>query len=937
MSWALAVAVACVICAGLGAAENDPNAEAAPREHRTDLYGDPLPDGALARLGTIRWRHASPVSFVAFTPNGKAVVTACQDDVIRLWDLETGKQIRRFERQQADKSAPGRYALEAELLARQQRLMLPGNGVGGPMVALAPDGKTLAASTPYGTIQLWDVATGKATRQIKGPPTGVGMPTFSPDSKTIIARGGDQTIYFWNAASGEELHQIQARKQKQPLAGAIRLRGNINNTPVFSPDGTMLAAAEFAVNNRKPNLIKIWDAETGKEFDQIEVKEPNGIFAVAFSPDGKTLAYTGRTTIHLLDTATGVQIRQFQGQQPGLLANLVFSPDSKTLAVKGLVGSVVTLYQVATGQELRKLYQSPQGPAQPGLAGRYAAASREVAFSPDGKVVAVGGGNTVRLWDAATGREIGKEGGHQSTITALALSPDGKVAVSRGQNNTFRVWETTTGKQRGEFHGLPGTGAVALSPDRTIVALAGGDNIIRVLEVATGKNLHQLSSGQNGIAALTFSPSGKTLASRGTRDNSIRLFDAASGRELRLIALPAPTAGAAGPGVVFISVGGISGSSSSLVFSPDGRIIAAVGTNPTNNPYIAAGGSVGTPLFLMDVATGKEVRRLELPLQPGVAGFAFAPDGRTLATENLDRTVSIWEIASGKVRLQFGKGAQGWAQTVSTGGVAGARRVIALPQDNSRTLVFGPDGRTLIVKRQGGAVLIRDALTGKSLGGLAGHDGAVTALALASDGKTLVTGSSDTTMLVWDLTRFRSEKQQQGELKAGEIAGLWDVLGGLDANLAFGAVGRLSTNSPGQVVTFLGGQLKPTEHVAAGKIDGLIRDLESTKFRVRQQAWEELEKLGELAEPALHKALAAQPSLEALRRIQRLLEKLAGAAPLSPDRVRLVRAIEVLEQIGSPQAQEVLRSLAGGAPGALPTREAQAALDRLARQVAAQP
>jgi hypothetical protein len=313
-----------------------------------------------------------------------------------------------------------------------------------------------------------------------------------------------------------------------------------------------------------------------------------------------------------------------------------------------------------------------------------------------------------------------------------------------------------------------------------------------------------------------------------------------------------------------------------------------------------------------------------------VAGFAFSPDGRTVATENHDGTISIWEVASGKVRNQFGKAVPGAAQPgVTTGFVAARSSVISPVATTSATLVFGPDGRTLTVKGQSGSVRVYDVITGKSLGALTGHGGGVTALALAGDGKTLVTGSTDTMVLAWDMTRFQPEKQAPGELKDGEVEGLWTVIGGLDANLAFGAIHRLSTNSPDQVVAFLGGRLKPTPPVEAGKIDGLVKDLDSSKFRVRQKASDELEKLGELAEPALRQALAAQPSLEALRRVQRLLDKLAGGAPLSADQVRLVRAVEVLEQVATRAARQVLTTLGGGAAGALPTREARAALERL--------
>jgi hypothetical protein len=223
-----------------------------------------------------------------------------------------------------------------------------------------------------------------------------------------------------------------------------------------------------------------------------------------------------------------------------------------------------------------------------------------------------------------------------------------------------------------------------------------------------------------------------------------------------------------------------------------------------------------------------------------------------------------------------------------------------------------------------------DVVTGNVVRQLKGHDGSVTALAFAADGQTLVSGSSDTTLLTWDATRLNpTAKLPPVELQAREIEALWADLGGFDAARAFQAIQTL-VRAPRQAVPFLSEQLRPAAPLDPMKINQWITDLDSPKFQLRRDAAVELEKLGEMAVPALNKVLAGKPSLEVQKRVEELLAKASGRT-LSSDQLRILRGLEVLEQLDTAEARQVLESLARGAPGALPTREGQAALDRLGK------
>jgi hypothetical protein len=325
-----------------------------------------------------------------------------------------------------------------------------------------------------------------------------------------------------------------------------------------------------------------------------------------------------------------------------------------------------------------------------------------------------------------------------------------------------------------------------------------------------------------------------------------------------------------------------------------------------------------------------------LPLYNGGTGFALSPDGRTVATENPDRTVSLWEVASGKLRARLGTpAAPAFPQPASPflRGRLGTVRTVA--GSAAATLAFGPDGNTVAARGPAGSVRVWDVVTGKEVLRLKGHDADVTALALASDGRTLASGSADTTVLLWDVPRASAAaRPSPAELGAGEVESLWADLGGDDAAQAFQAVRRLAA-APRQAVPLLRRHVRPTQPVEAGKLDRLVADLGSDKYRVRQRATHELEKLGELAVPALTRVAASPQSLETRRRAEQLLEKLTRPT-LSPPQIRLVRAVEVLEEAGTAEARRLLAELARGAAGALTTCEARAALDRLAGNPAAQ-
>jgi WD40 repeat protein/beta-lactamase regulating signal transducer with metallopeptidase domain len=930
-------AAACLAVSGIGPLRSD--AEGKPstpaiaetaEKATTDPLGDPLPDGALARMGTTRMRHGAEVTFVAFGPNSETLLTAGRDNTIRLWDRKTGKEIRRFAQPKPAKPKSPKQPSEQQKARATLRVMGgSGNDAGNPRVAVTPDGKTLAVANGN-IVQLYEVETGKDMRQIQGPDGGVVSMLFSPDGRTLAARTANGSLWFWETNTGKEVRQIKhPTPQQNGSFVAIIGGGGDFDAPgmAFTPDGKVLAAAATDHKDQAEiNSLKFWELATGKEIRRIDSPKNGDVSVVALSPDGEVAAYGVGNTIHLCEVKTGKELRQLK--MPGGIATLSFAAGGKTLAVRGR-NHWVGLWDAHNGKEIRQLSESQPLQQTGGLTllvrGFSSPESRALSISQDGKYVATASGSTVRLWETATGKEVPLAGGHRQSPNILALSGDGKTMISWGTDRVVRRWEAASGKSLGEFPAPSGTTRAALSVDGTMIALANTDNTIRLHDTATGKELHRIKAHANGTAAMSFSPDGKMLASRGSSDSSIRLYDVASGRELRHYALlPGRDGIGNNARVVFVgSRGGSATTRAGMAFTPDNKLLVVPGP----------GDNAGKTLLIIDAATGKELRRITSP--QAVTSLAISPDGRALATENADKTVSLWEIASGKMRGRLGQpsaeqprsSGQGMYTSVvfEADGLIGSFNEPAGPVG----LAFSNDCRALAVRGSDQSVRLWDVNSGKEIGRYKGHQGRTQTVAFAPDGRTLASGATDTTILLWDAANSMKElsKEQTVELKEVEMETVWRDLAGEDATKAFQRVRQLSL-TPRQAVPFLGSRLKPTERMDPRKIDGWIADLESEKFSVRQSASANLLKTGEQALPAFRKVLAASPRLETRKRIEELVQKLTSGT-LTAEQFRLVRSIEALERIGSEEARRILRSLAQGAPETLPTREAEAALKRL--------
>jgi hypothetical protein len=244
-------------------------------------------------------------------------------------------------------------------------------------------------------------------------------------------------------------------------------------------------------------------------------------------------------------------------------------------------------------------------------------------------------------------------------------------------------------------------------------------------------------------------------------------------------------------------------------------------------------------------------------------------------------------------------------------------------------LALSPDGRYLALAQESPEIHLWDVRAGREVGQLAGHEGGVVSLLFTPDGMHLFSGGTDTTVLTWDLTHLTQAEPAHAEVPAQALDALWADLAGNDATRAFDAIRKLSA-SPDQAITMLKDRVRPATPPDPKRLARLLADLDSEHFELRRQAQSELEALAELAEPALRKALAGDPSLDLRQRLERLLDHLSGQVPPA-GQLRELRAVELLELLGGSEARQLLQILAGGTPEACLTREARSALRRLTR------
>jgi len=619
--------------------------------------------------------HSGGISCVAFAPDGDTILTGSADKTARLWDVATGREIRRLECREDSVTS----------------------------VAFAPDGRTiLTGSNSFkpdrsitGTTQLWDAASGREIRRLNDHGDGVSSVAFAPGGRMVLTGSWDKTAWLWDVESGREIRR---------LIGHTELITSV----AFAPDGrTVLTGSD-------DKTARLWDVAAGREIRRFEC-HGQAVRSVAFAPDGRTiltglaLAPDGLTippsleykSARLWDAATGREIRRLEGHEKGL-TSVAFAPDGRTV-LTGSLDATARLWDASSGREIRRL----EGHGKPVTSAIFGWVY-SVAFAPDGRTILTGSvDNTARLWDASSGREIRRLEGRSDVVTSVAFAPDGHKILTGSGDRTARLWDAASGREirRLEGHGQM-VRSVAFAPDGLTILTGSWDRTARLWEVASGREIRRLEGHGQLVTSVAFAPDGRTVLT-GSQDATARLWEASSGREVRRLGREVRPL--EGHGDVVTSV----------AFAPDGRTVLT--------------GSWDNKARLWDAATGRELQRLE-GHENIVTSVAFAPDSRTILTGSQDRTARLWNGASGReIRRFTGHGDVVWSavyspdgRTILTGSADKTARLwdAASGREIRRftghgnwvtSVAFAPDGRTVLSGSVDRTTRLWDAATGREL------------------------------------------------------------------------------------------------------------------------------------------------------------------------------------------------------------------------------
>jgi WD40 repeat protein len=568
--------------------------------------------------------HSREVLGVAMSADGRRAVSASNDQTLKVWDLESGRELRTLTGHSSAVngvalSADGRRAVSVsgdlsfhdtalrvwDLESGRELRTLAGHDRPVLGVAVSADWRRAVSASWDGMPKVWDLESGRELRTLRAHSHWVTGVAVSADGRRAVSASWDKTLKVWDLESGRELHTLTGHSEA--VFGVA-----------MSADGRRAVSASW------DKTLKVWDLETGRELRSL-TGHSNGVNGVAVTPDGKqALSGSRDQTLKVWDLESGRELYTLAGHSDSV-RGVAVSADARR-AVSASNDQTVKVWDLEIGQGLAT------------LAG-HSACVNGVAVSADGRrVVSASKDKTLKVWDLESGRELRALAGHSDGVWGVAVSGDGRWVVSASEDQTLKVWDVESGRELRTLAGHSrSVHGVAVSGDGRRAVSASYDKTLKVWDLESGRELRTLVDHSGEVLGVAVSGDGRRAVSA-SWDRMLKVWDLESGHALRTLA-------------------GHSADVRSVALSEDGRRAVSASWDKT--------------LKVWDLETGRELRTLSGHFK-AVNGVAVNADGRRAVSASDDRTLKVWDLETGALLATFTCDAAAYCCAF-----AGARRIVA--------------------------------------------------------------------------------------------------------------------------------------------------------------------------------------------------------------------------------------------------------------------